>query len=319
MSLLTLKVPKKLLFINETAYTDEWLKNTYSYFHLFDKSVSWAAPRQGQLGSDDLANWKAKAISLSYNIKNKGIIAGRKEMVRIVNEEYGLTVPGRNNFDDKCKDVDDIFCIIGNKQWFYEDVNYSRNIIYHLLYLCSRNGYNSWLINAEKEWLQEYGIRYENQELNEKKKSNVKGFVYSIMNSTFSNTTQKAFRKKLLFLYQEFITVRNKKKFTGTNKFEFTPHVFQNTYKGYIVTPIKIEQTTKTLPDIFRTGNSWVEDCKSHKMNLSKIQSLVTQFYNKKLLVRLDEQDKIDNYVEDDHLMDWEVVRHMNNEIHLGK
>jgi len=109
MSVSSLKVPKKLLHINKTAYTDKWVKETYSYFHLFDCNVSLAAPCQGNLGKNDLANWKAKAISLSYNIKNKGLIAGRKELVRIANEEYGLTVPGRLSLDNKCKDIDDIF------------------------------------------------------------------------------------------------------------------------------------------------------------------------------------------------------------------
>ena len=193
MSVSSLKVPKKLLHINETAYTDKWVKETYSYFHLFDSNVSLAAPRQGILGKKDLANWKAKAISLSYNIKNKGLIAGRKELVRIANEEYGLTVPGRLSLDNKCKDIDDIFCILGDRDWFYNDVVYSRNVIYHLLYLSSRSGYNSWLINAEKEWMQEQGISYESKDLDSNSKSNIKGFVYTIMNSTFANTTQKAF------------------------------------------------------------------------------------------------------------------------------
>ena len=296
MSGSTLQVPKKLLHINETAYTDKWAKDNYQFFHLFDRSINWVAPRQGILGNEDLINWKNKAISLAYNIKNKGLIAGRKEMVRIANEEYGLTVPGRVSSDNTCKDIDDIFCIIGNREWYFSDVEYSRNVIYHLLYLISRPGYNSWLINAEKEWMVEHGVSYETKELNKNNYSHAKGFVYSIMNSTFANTTQKAFRKKLLFLYQEFITVRNRKKFAVSQDFVFVPYVFKNTYKGYIVTPKKQSSTRlKTLPDIFRTGKNWIQDCKALKMDLEKINLLVEQFYNNKRMITTSNQQLLKN------------------------
>ena len=216
------------------------------------------------------------------NIKNKGLLAGRTEMVRIANEEYGLTVPGRNSFDNKCKDIDDIFCVIGDKNWYYNDLEYSRSVIYHLLYLIARPGYNSWLLSAEKNWMKEYGIVYEQTELDGTKKSKAKGFVYTIMHSTFANTTQKAFRKKLLFLYQEFITVRNRKKFSESNEYTFTPCVFKNTYKGYIVTPKVIIPTIKTVPDILRNGKQWVHDCQEHQMGIDEIVRLVQDFSNKK-------------------------------------
>ena len=121
-----LKVPVKLLHVNETQYTTKWSQQTYSYYHMFDKGVTLAVPREGNLGTYDLKQWKEKAVSLTYNIKNKGLLAGRAEMVRIANEEYGLTVPGRNSFDNKCKDIDGIFCVIGDKNWYYNnDLEYS--------------------------------------------------------------------------------------------------------------------------------------------------------------------------------------------------
>ena len=66
--------------------------------------------------------------------------------------------------------------------------------------------------------MKEYGIVYEQAELDGMKKSKSKVFVYTIMHSTFANTTQKAFCKKLLFLYREFIIVRNGKKFSASNE-----------------------------------------------------------------------------------------------------
>ena len=308
MSVSSLKVPKKLLHINETAYTDNWSIETYSYFHLFDRTINLVAPRQGSLGTNDLANWKNKAVSLAYNIKNKGLIEGRKEMVRIANEEYGLTVPGRVSLDNKCKDIDDILCVLGDREWYYSDIVYSRNVIYHLLYLISRPGYNSWLINAEKVWMEKYEVSYETSELNSNSKSNIKGFVYTIMNSTYANTTQKAFRKKLLFMYQEFITVRYRKKFTVSHDFDFTPYIFKNTYKGYIVTPKKKTSSFKTLPDVFRAGKDWIKDCKALKLYLAKINLLVERFYKKETMII--------NAGEQTHKNDNEQQKAMSGNVH---
>ena len=78
-------------------------------------------------------------------------------------------MPGRNSFDNKCKDIDDIFCVIGDKNWYYNDLEYSRSVIYHLLYLIARPVYNSWLLTAEKAWMKEYGIIYEHARSEERR------------------------------------------------------------------------------------------------------------------------------------------------------
>ena len=51
-----LKVPVKLLHVNETQYTTKWSQQTYSYYHMFDKGVTLAAPREDNLGVYDLKN-----------------------------------------------------------------------------------------------------------------------------------------------------------------------------------------------------------------------------------------------------------------------
>ena len=83
-------------------------------------------------------------------------------------------------------------------------------------------------------------------------------------------------------LYQEFIAVRNRKKFSESNEYTFTPCVFKNTYKGYIVTPKVIIPTIKTVPDILRNGKQWVHDCQEHQMGIDEIVRLVQDFFNKK-------------------------------------
>ena len=123
------------------------------------------------------------------------------------------------------------------------------------------------------------------------KKSKSKGFIYTIMHSTFANTTQKAFRKKLLFLYQEFITVRNRKRISASNEYTFTPCVFKNTYKEYIVTPKIIIPTCKTVPDILNNGKQWVDDCKKQQMSVDEIVRFVQNFYHNKKVITVNFSD----------------------------
>ena len=64
-----LKVPVKLLHVNETQYTTKWSQQTYSYYHMFDKDVTLAVPQEDNLGTYDLKRWKA--VLLTYKIKTK--------------------------------------------------------------------------------------------------------------------------------------------------------------------------------------------------------------------------------------------------------
>ena len=64
----------------------------------------------------------------------------------------------------------------------------------------------------------------------------------------------------------------------------------------------------KTLPEILRAGNSWINDCKGLNMNVTQIHSLVSQFYTKKTVVVSGHNsvhfskmaDEETNYVEED-------------------
>ena len=72
-----LKVPLKLIHINETLYTDEWIKQTYKYHHFFDKTQNESRSQEGE---SNLQQWKTKAILMTHEIKQKGMIAGRGEL-----------------------------------------------------------------------------------------------------------------------------------------------------------------------------------------------------------------------------------------------
>ena len=292
MSNQRLKVPLKLLHINETSYTDEWAKDNYKYHHFFDETLNESRPLAGER---DLKEWKAKAILMTHEIKQRGMIAGRYELCRVAKEDYGLTIPGRLDSNSHCTDIDDILCVVTNPDWYYDDINQKRNIIYHFIYGLTRPGNNIWLINAEKKWMEHKGIVYDYDSLPTKKKTRVKGFVYSIMQSMFSNYVQKTFRKRMFLHFNEFVTVREKNRNpSNSSKYHYQKHQFGNN-NGYIVSRIgnDIEETNLSLPKLLNAGKNWVNDCKSQGYSLEMILKSAEGFYHGKKLFKVGAQDKV--------------------------
>ena len=274
-----LKVPLKLLHINETLYTDEWMKQTYKYHHFFDETLNESRPQEGE---SNLQQWKTKAILMTHEIKQKGMIAGRCELCRVAKEEYGLTIPGRIDTNRHCTDVEDILCVISNSDWYYDNVNQKRNIIYHFLYGLTRPGNNIWLINAERKWMDQKGIVYDYDNINTKRKTRIKGFVYSIMHSMFSNYIQKTFRKKMLSQFNEFITVREKVRNASINsKYHYKKHQFGNN-QGYIVSTVINDDTglDRCITELLTVGQNWVNECKKYGLSLDEIKSNTEKFFN---------------------------------------
>ena len=81
--------------------------------------------------------------------------------------------------------------IISDPDWYFEDTTSKQNIIHHLVYGLTRKTNNLWLIDAEREWLNSHQIEYSYPQ--SARITETRGFVYKMMNSTFSNTTIKIF------------------------------------------------------------------------------------------------------------------------------
>ena len=96
-------------------------------------------------------------------------------------------------------------------------------------------------------------------------------------------------------MYQEFITVRNRKKFSVSNEYTFTPCVFKNTYKGYIVTPKIIIPTRKTVPDILNNGKQWIDDCGEQQMSVDEIVRFVQNFFHNKKVITVNFSHSAEN------------------------
>ena len=278
------KIPPKLLQINETSYTDKWSKDTFRYCHVFDKNITTFTVPQSET-SNDLHLWKMKAKNLSHEIKNKGMIAGREEICRIANQ-YNMKVPGRLNHNNKCTTIDDVLHVIVDKNWYRDNIHFKRCIIYHLLYGITRSGNNTWLLNCEKQWMDNVGIMYDPSEIAAQRKTKVKGFVYSIMLSMFSNSTQKIFRKTMLEHYGEFITVREKKQDpSATIKYDYTPYEFGNNKQGYLVSVSTSDDESDNINNVLNAshlkdeGKVWVSKCKDANISYKQVEKMVKTFY----------------------------------------
>ena len=60
------------------------------------------------------------------------------------------------------------------------------------MYGLTRTGMNAWLLQQEHKWMTERQIKYSEDDVGIQK-TKLRGFVYLIMNSKFSNSTIKLF------------------------------------------------------------------------------------------------------------------------------
>ena len=78
----------------------------------------------------------------------------------------------------------------------------------HLVYGLTRKTNNLWLIDAEREWVNSHQIEYSYP--HSARITETRGFVYKLMNSTFSNTTIKMFKRAMISKLGEYISILEK-------------------------------------------------------------------------------------------------------------
>ena len=266
-------VPLKLLPLNERHYTSTWAKDNYRYRHLFNRSVTCESYNT----EDDLQEWIFEAMKLTKEIKNIGIAFGRSEIVNIAREHYGMTMPNTSNC--KPSNIDDVMTIIEDETWYNENTTYKQNIIYHLIYGLTRSGMNGWMLQQEQQWLNKYNIKYNEDEVGIRK-TKLRGFVYSIMNSKFSNSTIKLFRTVMQRKHGEFITVRKPAKNLSSN-FVYTARNFLSS-SGYVVTCKDVQDHLETATNecVEKAGKMFISLCKKKNMNLIDIHVMLDDLYN---------------------------------------
>ena len=283
-------VPLKLLPLNERHFTTNWAKGTYCYRFLFDISIT----SQSYKDDAEVEDWRIQALQMMKEIKQIGIAYGRQEIVNLARGHYGMTMP--HSCNSKPTNIDDIMSIVENDEWYYDNKVYKQNIIYHMMYGLTRSGMNSWLLQQEHKWLQKHQIKY-CQDIVGIRKTKLRGFVYSIMNSKFSNSTIKLFRTVMQRKYGEFITVRKAME-NVTSNLIYTERQFLGGC-GYIVSCAKETQciANSVGVDTFESiGRKWInmciEDC---NMTVAEVHKVVDELYTTNSMNRNSTDDNIVN------------------------
>ena len=265
-------IPLKLLPVSEQQYTTKWAESTYSYRCLFDTSVTSHYSKN----DTEVEEWRLKALQLMKEIKQIGLAQGRLEIVNLARNHYGMRMP--NAPSCKPTTIDDVMLIIEDKNWYQDNTPFKHNIIYHLVYGLTRCGMNGWLLTQEQEWLRDNKLQYSTDEVGIRK-TKLRGFVYSIMNSQFSNSTTKLFRTVMKRKYGEFITVR-KPLYNLKQKYVYTEQTFLGG-NGYIVTCIDTTIHHQNIPTdtVEDVGVKWIQACQDEGTLLPQIHDLLDELY----------------------------------------
>ena len=231
-------VPDNLFPLNEKEINIEWAKQTYNKSHLFSDHITGTAWRT----ETDLLEWMSIAKSLVKDIKWNGVKAGRDRIVYLAVHKYNLKLP-QDSMDFSIDvlspvNVNDVVEIVTNPKWYNERKQEKQAIIHELVYGITRKVHNFWLIEAEKKWMSRYNITYQNSDC--QRITETRGFVYKLMNSTFSNTTIKLFKRAMISRLGEYIAVRDnaRKSKKMTNNINDCSRMIQQDFptgKGYIV------------------------------------------------------------------------------------
>ena len=151
--------------------------------------------------------------------------------------------------------------------------------------------------------MQRYNIKYQYKQF--QRITETRGFVYKLMNSIFSNTTIKMFKRAMLSKLGEFISVRDNSKLLEKNQ-----NALQNNYeiractfptgKAYIVKNLHFE-INKTNSDNKVSINhihTWVRECvKAGKSIDNVLETIRTMYYNE--LMKESQLNKVNDNVQE--------------------
>ena len=277
-------ISRDLLPVNEKEITEQWAKETYNHCHLFTTEVTGTVWESHQ----DLKKWMYVAKNLMKDIKCHGVEAGRERIVHLANHKYNLTLPSDQNglINESLApvNINDVVEIVSNPSWYNDNKYDKQNIIHDLIYAITRKTNNFWLITAEKKWMQKHNVTYGFKR--SKRITESRGFVYKLMNSIFSNTTIRMFKRAMLSSLGEYISVRDNAKLLKKiqsgedSEYSVTPRMFSGG-KGYIIHSLKKSNNNggskgnQKYPKV----KAWIEECVEKKMSFNSIVRLVKIYY----------------------------------------
>ena len=291
-------IDSDLFPMTEKQLTLNWARKTYFNFHLFDRSH---VPTSKYGSDDELNKWILKAKSLMKDIKMKGSHAGKLEVVRIACNEYDLHLPQKpGDFvsqPQKPLNIKEVVAIVSDPEWYYANKTYNQNVIHHLVYGLTRKTNNLWLIEIEREWLKDNQVTYNYD--NCTRITDSRGFVYKLMNSTFSNTISKMFKRAMVSKLGEYITVRDKDQMISKidsgerDDLEYEARTFTHG-KGVVISKKYKNNTLPTITNRIISNEPqmglWVKQCIRNGMDWNHIQTKVKDIF-------LQECENIQNHI----------------------
>ena len=208
-------IPQDLLPKTTAQLNEAWANKTYKYFCHFDDTVGSKVVND----SDDLLKWKTCAIGLMTDLKARGLSAARNEIVRVAKNTFKL----ESHLNKQIVCFEDVVNLFQDADWYFDDLEYNRNMLYVFQYGIFRNGNNTWLHDASYDWMSDYKVVYEDQVPTYQDKENTpspsktpkpkskKGFILELLHLKASNTIQDRFLRTTRKYLGQHLLCRNKK------------------------------------------------------------------------------------------------------------
>lgn len=221
------EIPRDLFPKSHRNINKEWCRRTFKYFHCFDSSV------QSKVFSndDELAKWESCALSLMDEIKEKGFLEAKNEIVRVAKKRFNL-----KTIDNKeIVNWEDVVSLFKSPQWYNQDVDHKRYILYMFQYGIFRSTSNTWMHEAAYDWMYAHKVTYKPLKNPKPKGKTKKGFLHELLHLKASNTIQDRFMKTCKRYLGQHLLCRDRvptnKKVNSTEYQELT---FLN-YTAYLV------------------------------------------------------------------------------------
>ena len=216
-------IPRHLIPVSERDITDQWAMDNYRYRCHFNCTVS-----NPIAGETEIKEWRKEARSISDILKRDGIMHAENEVISLCNTRYAHKLT-----NGPVANVYDIVKLFDDNASIQDDHNTFLDMLHMFQYGIFRCAYNAWAVDAASSWLEQRNLAYEPGPDSVKRKG--KGFVYKLLVNRASNTICVRFQKLSLRLYNEYVIVRDKKIEDKRQNFDIIPHVFNLSYRGYIM------------------------------------------------------------------------------------
>ena len=171
-------VPTDLFPLTAKEFNLGWAKKTFRYAFLFDELKFPTTIFNGEM---DPQTWLDVAIEEGEQLKGIGVNSGLCDVQRLAREHFGMKLGDSQN--KSITNFDDVITTIGNQNWYNEDKDKKRRIIYRLMYGLFRQGLNGWLRIATHDWMKSKNIT-----------------LATTITGRLNETTAKPRRAKLYFL-----------------------------------------------------------------------------------------------------------------------